>query len=71
MKLVPVTDSSVITGHGYDMDSRTLVVSFKGGNTYTHEDVPPEKYAALTGAASPGGYYNKKIRNQHPAQKQR
>jgi len=65
----PVKGSSVIEDMGYDAESRTLHVKFKGGKTYEHTDVPPEKYAAMTGADSTGKFYNKRIRDQYPAQK--
>ncbi len=65
----PVKGSSAIESQGYDPESRTLRVRFKGGKTYDHPDVPLEKYAAFTGADSTGNFYNKKIRDAHPAQK--
>jgi len=65
----PVKDSSAITGHSYDPESRKMQVRFKGGQTYEHDDVPPEKYVAFTGAASMGSFYNRKIRHAHPGKK--
>ncbi len=60
--------STMIESMGYDHESKTLRVRFRGGKTYDHPDVPVEKYAALTGANSIGGFYNTKIRDQHPGQ---
>lgn len=64
-----VKGSSAIESSGYDPETRTLRVTFKGGKTYDHQDVPLEKYAAFTGSDSAGNFYNKKIRDAHPAQK--
>lgn len=65
----PVKGSSSIEALGYDAESRTLHVTFKGGKTYEHTDVPIEKYAAMTGADSAGKFYNTKIRDKYSAQK--
>lgn len=67
----PVKDSSAITGHSYDTETRKLRVRFKGGSTYEYDDVPPEKYVAFTGAASPGTFHNRKIRPIHNGRKVR
>lgn len=68
IEMVPLEGgaSSAISALGYDPESRTLHVQFKTGKTYTHEDVPLEKVAALTGARSVGSYYNTRIRPRHP-----
>lgn len=67
MKMNPI-ESSAIAEHGYDPDTRTMRVKLKSGKTYDHQDVPLEKYAAFTGAASAGRFYNKEIK-RHPAKK--
>lgn len=59
-------ESSWLKGSHYDPQSRVLTVQYHGGKTYRHEDVPAEKYEAFTGAASPGSFYNAKIKNNHP-----
>lgn len=65
----PVADSSAIKSHGYDPETQTLHVAFKSGQTYEHQGVPLEKYAAMTGNESVGKFYNKKIRDAYPARK--
>lgn len=71
MKMNPVTDSSFITGHSYDPETQTLRIRTKTGATYEHPGVPPQTYAAFTGAASPGQFYNKRIKSVHASAKVR
>lgn len=68
IEMTPVKSSS-ISEVGYDPESRTLHVRFKTGASYEHKDVPLEKYASFTGAASAGKFYNTKIRDAHPVVK--
>jgi hypothetical protein len=65
MKLEPVQGSSVIAGHGYDQATGKLRVKLHSGKTYDYDGVSIEKYAAFTGAASPGSFYNSKIKANH------
>jgi len=65
MKLLPVHDSSVIKAQGYDPATNTLRVQLKSGKTYDYHDVPLEKYAAFTGARSPGAFWNSRIKSGH------
>lgn len=65
----PVEGSSAIEAHGYDTESRKMRVKFKGGKTYELDDVPPERYAAFTGANSMGNYYNKRVAPLHVARR--
>lgn len=74
VKLTPEADSNAISGHTYDTESRKMHVQFKGkdgtpGGTYVLDDVPPERYAAFTGAQSKGGFYAKRIAPFHTARK--
>lgn len=63
--------SSAIAGHSYNPDTRKMRVTFKGKtpSTYEYDDVPLEKYAAFTGAASMGAFHNKKIKPNHVGRK--
>lgn len=61
--------SSVIKGHDYDAGSRKLTVEFPNGNRHRYYDVPVEKYAAMTGNASPGAFFNAKIKGVHKGRK--
>lgn len=68
MKMVPI-ESSMLKSHGYDPESRKLRIQFHSGAVYEHEGVPLEKYAAFTGAASPGKFFNSKIKGAHKGAK--
>lgn len=68
-EMVPVKDSSAITAHGYDPDTRKLRLTFKSGGTHEYDDVQLEKYAALTGAHSMGSFFHHAIRNNHVSRK--
>lgn len=73
----PMTDetsSSALAGHGYDTTTKKMRLKFKGspakpGGTYEYDDIPPERYAALTGAKSMGGFFAKKIAPFHQGRK--
>ncbi len=66
MKLDPVQGSSVIKAQGYDPATGKLRVELHSGKTYEYTDVSVDKYAAFTGAASPGAFWNAKIKSGHP-----
>lgn len=68
---IPLTPikSSMLQAHGYDHDTRTMRIQYHNGAIYDHPDVPFEKYHAFTGAQSPGGFFNKKIRPHHTGTK--
>ncbi len=61
--------SSMLNGQHYDPATGTLTVEFKNGSRYSYEGVPIDKYEAFQGAASPGGFFAAKIRNNHTATK--
>lgn len=63
MNLVPVTSSNV-QAIGYDPASRMLLVQFKGGATYSHQDVSPQDHAALLGAKSIGSHYHQHFKDR-------
>lgn len=68
LELTPLK-SSMLNGYHYDQESRTLTVEFSNGTKYAYADVPLDKIEAFTGAASPGGFFAAKIRNNHSATK--
>lgn len=68
MALVPIT-SSFIKAHDYDPGTRQLVVEYHNGARYQHNDVGADKFEAFVGNPSPGGFYNKRIKDQHPGKK--
>lgn len=64
MKMTPVK-SSAITHHGYDPATNKMRVTTHSGKTYEYDDVPIDRYAAFTGAASPGSFWNSRIKANH------
>ena len=61
--------SSNIESVAYDPATRELHVRFKNGGTYSYEDVPAEKHAALMAAPSVGGYLHAHVRQAHKAKR--
>jgi hypothetical protein len=55
----PVGSSSNVVSAGYSRG--TLEIEFKGGRVYNYSDVPPDIYAGLMAAPSPGAYVNQFI----------
>lgn len=62
-------DSSNIESIGYDENSLTLEVEFKGGSVYEYSGVPEHIYIELKEASSVGSYFNQNIRNDYPTSK--
>lgn len=62
-------DSSFLSHHKYDADSRLLTVKMHNGSVYEHPGVPADKFEAFSGADSPGLFYNRKIKHHHPGRK--
>lgn len=69
-ELTPM-DSSMLKGQHYDPTTSTLHVQFANGSIYRIDGVPMDKAEAFAGAASPGTFYNAKIRDNHVAVKVR
>lgn len=67
-ELTPIK-SSMFSAQHYDPNSRVLTVQFKNGAVHQYDDVPAEKHFAFVGAASPGGYFNSKIKGNHLGRK--
>ena len=66
-------ESSNITKIGYDPETKTLYVKFKGplrdGPVWSYADVPQDVYQALTEAQSVGKYFAAAIRPFYKATK--
>ena len=60
----PIAGSSNIKGAGYDEDTRTLIVAFISGATYTYDNVPPEAFDAFMAADSKGRHFMRHIRKK-------
>ncbi|KWV48534.1 KTSC domain containing protein [Bradyrhizobium macuxiense] len=61
-----VVNSSNLVSVGYDEDSSTLEVEFKGGAVYRYLNVPSFEYERLMAATSHGIYFNANIKNGYP-----
>jgi hypothetical protein len=55
--------SSNIARIGYDAESSTLVVEFKGSGKYAYAGVPEKEYLELLEAKSVGQHFHAKIRS--------
>lgn len=64
MQLTPIK-SSAIAAHGHDPATGKMRVELHNGKVYEYQDVSLDKYAAFTGAASPGAFWNSKIKANH------
>lgn len=64
MNRTPVTSSNV-AAVGYETETLTLEVEFKGGAVYQYFDVPETVYSELLSASSIGQFMNANIRNTY------
>ena len=67
-ELTPI-ESSMFDAHHYDPDTRKMTVRFKNGLLYEYDDVPIDKHATFTESASPGRYFNERIKPNHIGRK--
>ncbi|MFN7179436.1 KTSC domain-containing protein [Hyphomonas sp.] len=58
--------SSNVTSIGFDPNSETLEIEFKGGAVYQYYGVPAHLYEQLMGSSSVGSFVNTYIRNAFP-----
>ncbi len=56
---------------GYDGESSTLEVTFRGGGVYRYRNVPQDIYVNLMTSASHGIYFNRNIKAKFPYAKVR
>jgi hypothetical protein len=54
--------SSNISKIGYDAESQTLYIRFKGGSLWKYWPVPAKKYQEFSEASSVGQYFARNIR---------
>lgn len=62
MDRTPVASTNV-SSVGYDPDTMTLEVEFRGGSIYQYFDVPESVYQELMAAPSVGTFLNQNIKN--------
>lgn len=64
-----IKSSSNISRLDYDEETRTLIVTFKNSGIYSHDDVPPEKFAEAAkineDGNSIGRWYQANIRGRY------
>lgn len=68
MERTPVTSSNLLS-IGYDVETNTLEVEFKGGTVYQYFDVPEDEYDSLMSASSQGVYFAAHIRENYNQEK--
>jgi len=61
--------SSNLNAIGYDQETETLVVEFKGGGRYAYSDVPAEVFMAFQDADSAGKFFHREVKGQYPAER--
>lgn len=57
-----VENSSNITARGYDPETQTMRVTFKGGATYELLNIDPALYLEFKQASSAGKFYAQRFR---------
>ncbi len=65
MDRVPVSSTNLVSV-GYDSDSQTLEIEFKGNSVYQYFGVPPHIYEELVNAPSKGSYHHQHIKDVYP-----
>jgi KTSC domain-containing protein len=65
---VPVK-SSMLAGYEHDPNTRTLIVTFNNGARYQYDDVGVDKVQTMAESASPGSFFNSRIKGLHPGVK--
>jgi len=60
-----LTPSTVIRSFSYEPDQGRLVIEFQSGCSYEYFDVPPDIFAGLRSAPSPGSYFNARVRDRY------
>lgn len=64
-----LVSSSNLVSVGYDADSETLEVEFKGGSVYQYFNVPVFMHERMMVADSIGIFFNAEVRNAFPCEK--
>ncbi len=68
MEMIPVNSSNILA-IGYDPDSATLTIAFKGGSEYEYYDVPQHEFDNFLAADSKGKYGHQNIYKKYSQQK--
>ena len=67
-EMMPI-ESSMFSHHHYEPNTRKMTVRFKNGLLYEYDDVGIDKHTAFTENASPGRYFNERIKGNHVGRK--
>ena len=62
--------STVIRRFDYDPVSKRLQVEFVTGRRYVYMGVPEDEVAAMKRAFSKGSYFNRRIRDRYPFERE-
>jgi len=68
MQMIPVSSSN-LRAVGYDEASRTLVINFHHGGSYSYSGVPKSVFDGLLSAGSKGSYHASHIKHSFPYQR--
>jgi len=64
MERIPVSSSN-LQSVGFDPDSSTLEIEFKGGAVYQYQGVPQAEFDAFMNASSLGKYFHANIKDRY------
>lgn len=67
-ELTPIK-SSMFAGQHYEPNTRKLTVQFTNGAVHEYDDVPMDKYETFIAGASPGRFFNDRIKPNHIGRK--
>lgn len=68
LEFQPIT-SSMFEGYHYDAENRELTMKYKNGAVHTYEDVDQGKVSTMVESASPGKFFNDRIKGLHASRK--
>jgi hypothetical protein len=68
-EMTPI-ESSMFSHHHYEPNTRKMTVRYKkSGDLWEHDDVGMDKHTTFAANASPGRYFNEKIKPNHIGRK--
>ncbi|MCK9543790.1 MAG: KTSC domain-containing protein [Novosphingobium sp.] len=67
-KVIPVLGSSLISGIGYDKDTKILTLDFKG-KKFEYDGVSESDYNDFMTASSMGKYFHSTFKNKYKGRK--
>lgn len=67
--LIPIENSSNLTGYYYEPLTKCLFIEFRGGALYSYDLVPPEVVVAFQAAPSKGSFLARHIKDKYKCTK--